>query len=1551
MGNIIKNIIHSLRNKQNEKLLEQISYNDNFTNLSEKKYLTLLSYLKSENAYIESSWTAVFYHERIVHIKDEALSKLLYTKLIEEQPEGEENIAKYITIESQKKLVFIVCPESYFELSTLYDTVQTFCKKLSSGDQKVHIDYARLFFLYIHRIENAKVALFGSIVLGDYTLYQENLENIIGVDLFGSFGTYESSYHELYKDISSSSDIEYQWLRRGVSLDVYTKYSGFPRFMEINIYRYVMEQMHNKKIFSNYEEFFKNFLDDKLKSANIIFDEEVFLKKLTFKEENDSYVVYLDKAFKDQKGKCNSFCMKLKNPKQTSQVQNVILDRHFDDVKLLYTIAGDVYIFWTERGSEKLAHIRNNIPEVVYNIIISFSKAKYLKENIFLKAGTNLLDCVCCDNQYKMTFANLQCISFEKQATDIMFEYPVLVIQYLKNCVEQAKTESEKNAIIYSCMKFLSPYFAMQFNDYLQTGTYDLPKLQKSLENIIEVKATEDVIFLEEIDCSKPLKNAICFFNNTDLPDNAVQSIKGVRRNLQKFGIYGNYTCMDKIAIDLVLEKNRKLSKKNIQNIISNKDNPFVIKPTKVIISRDVFNKDGYIVIGVELNKGQLYNFAELVKSKVLNSKQIYTVIYNLLYIHNKHGYCIKGNATSPEIIKSIFVDDFLNVYFGNANIIGKDNRMGNAGYYIRIIEKLIEAKIIGDTVIPAPTMFRDVHELKDVQQKIQNMELCPEHNLWHIGETFCEECEKNYAVYNEESFKTQPYQNGAVSFYYTNGTTSKIFDGVSPKNVKLGLQHNLYEKFTGIVPRKLLVQSTANAHKNSVLGILYEQFDFSNVVELNDFKQLQRLKAVLVLYKQIFPSIMDGSFVCSNKRIYDTMVMHKEYKGQILIPDILLLETDVILSTDAVLKKTKKQETKKAFFDFIYKYLSQDELLKIDKVEITQILNDVKNHKINEKFIKKYLTGKDKYCKVHKLNYANNTKVCPLCIRDGIPESRTIIKDKAYFQKLESSNTSYEGGEANLYNVGDGTIQKIFNAEVDIAFKSKIIGKTIEKQPLFVKFNNEHKDIQFVYVDDVLYSFDNNFLELKGYTQKFIEGSYKISCLKDKEFVAKHNITRLDVIDILTKVCIGIQFLHSNDCFIGDLNGGNILIKGKTVYFIDFDGMSMDDVKNNVYTNMYIYPPSVEAKNITKEDDWYSLAVQAFYYLTYSHPFRGVCNNGLVPTNEMERMKQHKSLLGNHGIIPPSISEGWDNLPKPLVQYFLDTFENKKRESMLEILTSYKSMLEKLKASFKEIIRQREVFDSISEDLYIDVNHNLIYKETVILQNVFEIKRFEDSVLVKGNVTYLVMMDGTVYEFNTDYSNVDLLDVYNGHIFHRSRDRVQLFVDVKADNSNSVKTLRIPRYSNLPVIDLKVIEQNVLIYTEYNTNNGHIRICYNNNCVWESSYSFTKATLSLRYDNISESAVLIIYNQSTKTTSGVLINKSLDCTEFTISSNSEYQYEFHGNVLYWTTKGKICCYNVVSNKLKTIECAEATETSRVMRKDNTFYIGNGKQSYLFTKT
>ena len=321
------------------------------------------------------------------------------------------------------------------------------------------------------------------------------------------------------------------------------------------------------------------------------------------------------------------------------------------------------------------------------------------------------------------------------------------------------------------------------------------------------------------------------------------------------------------------------------------------------------------------------------------------------------------------------------------------------------------------------------------------------------------------------------------------------------------------------------------------------------------------------------------------------------------------------------------------------------------------------------------YESKLNKYCSKHGF-YESKYFCCPKCIKQE--EQKEVFNKIIYLEDINNKFLNFEineGGEATIYRYYPGKVIKVFkDKEIDLELKTQIIYYVLKKNNYLKKIENKvRKDgiykFKYITIDRIIFNRKEN--KLHSYLMKEIN-AINFSILKNRKSVEEElHFSRKDIIELLINAGKGIEYLHSLNIFIGDLNSRNIMFdKNKIVYFIDFDGMSVDGLYSNVFTDQYIDPISKNNATITMKDDWYSFAIQAFYYLTYFHPFNGIEHGN---NDEIEdRMEKRNFVIFNPNIEIPKVAIDWSWMPKELIDKFKSIFEGECRESIVPLLEDY---------------------------------------------------------------------------------------------------------------------------------------------------------------------------------------------------------------------------------------------------------------------------------------
>ena len=1494
--------------------------------------------------------TATFCGQSIATITDDNLSHSLYCTI---NTDGfwdkidvlskANNIAlfdklKFLVDEKQKKVLYVCYTsfQNYTEdfFSHIFENLSLAKETFSNDDFEIFINYEKFFLCYQTAQTSFLTSFFVSIIPKEYEFTSERLEKI-ATYLLEQGGTNGKNTFKIPQKCVP-----------GIYVHSIEKY--FNKMLPRNLCINILKLKSKPDVFKSYHDFFvvedihPNVVPLPIRGAglneNFVFDEELISSTSTKSEETDEFISY---CYKKVPG-ITYIVMKLKNP--------ALLDNY---LKLISEMQAYSFI--------NPVHLASTPDYTAFYFIFKYA-TNMRPLNEFIRLGDDcrlegLIRCVASKNwciPFKQNVDLISCFETSKPGyfelspaylSKIDFSRTVqpnqhlFILQMIKTFVD-AKALNINQLFACSFMKLLPYTFAQKALEYISTGTYSESEAE-SWGNILTSKHTNRIKFLSELtNADADNVSFVAVANSLE----RVQELVGMR-SAQSLKCFSS-------SLD-AFNTNSTLSYSFLASTFDNVNDDFA-SINNIVISPERVKNNEYVVLGVTWNVPYLRTIEDVIAGGI-NSKQLYTMICS---IATKKYMYIEALRTTKDL-NLFLVDKDFNVYI-NPNILSyRKSYRQNAGkrtvlkgYYDKVVSAF--KQIIEPTTWSSFDHFhydRLLYDHFDLTT-VRSLQLCTDHNHYHLPNELCPVCAKICEITDNLNFHFNPYSYSGICFFKGRNNNYLLASPNFRKKemiaqVKLGLENDLYNDFF-FKPVKLSVR------EGSIDGILFNKIKFNGLLSLDTFKNLQRLKVVLLLYKNLLPKIQKGLFMAEDAKIFHDVFMHKDHPGEIIMFGLPYMDCSSVMSTDAAAKEQKIATTKKLFAEFIINYITSAESLKqVENSSLKQLLDDINNMNFSEEAIMNCLNTT---CAVHQVPMLPNRKLCPVCLANGITEEIMEIKPMTYFKQLEEEETTYEGGEANLYPYENGEIQKLFKDNVDLVHKCKILGKALSYTSKLHEFNRIHSDIQFVTINKVLFTISNQGLKLKGYRLNMINDSFKISRLRDKEFVESKGYTRKDIIDILIKVCIGIEFLHSLGIYIGDLNGGNILIKGTKVYFIDIDGMSFNDVKNFVYTDTYIYPPSAANQNITMDDDWYSLAVQAFYYLTYSHPFRGVCDDPRVPSNVVDRMTKGYSVLGNRNIIPPSISIGWDFMPNYLITFFRQTFASKRRESMRTVLETFLKEITSKAVSvngFSETTRLSPCKLAISENIYLSRSNSLIWKENVLVDDASDytfVKSCGDYFIFKTSSNTVVVNNstGTINSFNNLTGSQKYFAIKN-RLFELSTDCLTLYTQKSIDSVQGTMQT-VSRATTNKIINFFVTADLKFIFLEEEDSSHYAIYCNLQKLTSVDISQFNKDNLAtyILYDEMSSKYLVLLCGNGI--TTGIVILPNGSHSTFTLQFEISKSNCYYANTLYYVTDGKIEFYQLKSKKSSHIALKFATANSLIYHEGKKFIICDSKYTYACLK-
>lgn len=485
-----------------------------------------------------------------------------------------------------------------------------------------------------------------------------------------------------------------------------------------------------------------------------------------------------------------------------------------------------------------------------------------------------------------------------------------------------------------------------------------------------------------------------------------------------------------------------------------------------------------------------------------------------------------------------------------------------------------------------------------------------------------------------------------------------------------------------GFVPLKKAINQS-----KKFVGYVYETCECIDLRDTKNMSNMHRVKGLLRLMMQVDNVTNQGKYgFIQNPFSY--VFVSKNHKKQVQIVNIELLKPNTNLE---------------ATINWTMEYV-KDSLI-IDSAIDVSGLENVETWKELFNWLETWTKVNTKRCPIHRIFYSQDMLVCPHCVSkefaDKIPVEK--MSEEMFNAKEWAKEPIGEGGESFIYGCNSRTVAKKFKQdEIDKNFKTIVLAKIMSKSEKIRRINEENNGYEYIIPRTLIV--DSSTQDIFAYYMDRVNGCSPISSLKDKAIVDDFGLTQKDILEILISVGKGIERLHEIGIFIGDLNGRNILFdpQSKKVFFLDFDGMGVDEISPMFCTDEYIDPVSKKNCNITWKDDWYSFAVQVFHYLTYTHPFNGMYYENVegkrVALKIPAKMERRISLLGNHGMQPPAIAVSWEWMSRELTKKFLNIFEGNERTSIVpELMKQYARMYgQEVPSSPRQVIRVNDKFVAI---------------------------------------------------------------------------------------------------------------------------------------------------------------------------------------------------------------------------------------------------------------
>lgn len=265
------------------------------------------------------------------------------------------------------------------------------------------------------------------------------------------------------------------------------------------------------------------------------------------------------------------------------------------------------------------------------------------------------------------------------------------------------------------------------------------------------------------------------------------------------------------------------------------------------------------------------------------------------------------------------------------------------------------------------------------------------------------------------------------------------------------------------------------------------------------------------------------------------------------------------------------------------------------------------------------------------------------------------------------------KGGEADVYDLHDGTVLKVFKGPKDPDYaqdpnaQEGARRRLVEQQDKLPAFPSGLPSS--VVAPQGLAR--NGTQKIAGYTMQYLQGCEVLLRYGDRRYREQGGIPPGDVLDVFDNLAAAVKAVHTRSVVIGDFNDLNVLVDdNKDTFLIDADSFQYGGFDCHTFTPRFL-DPLISAPGrlemITHPSDltdWYAFAVMLFQSLLYVGPYGGVHRPKLgARLQHDQRVLQRITVFRSTDVIYPKPAIPYGYLPDEVLDYFHGVFERDERK------------------------------------------------------------------------------------------------------------------------------------------------------------------------------------------------------------------------------------------------------------------------------------------------
>jgi hypothetical protein len=291
-----------------------------------------------------------------------------------------------------------------------------------------------------------------------------------------------------------------------------------------------------------------------------------------------------------------------------------------------------------------------------------------------------------------------------------------------------------------------------------------------------------------------------------------------------------------------------------------------------------------------------------------------------------------------------------------------------------------------------------------------------------------------------------------------------------------------------------------------------------------------------------------------------------------------------------------------------------------------------------------------------------------------------TVIYLDGARRQLDPNSAIGKGGEADIYNLGDGTVAKVYKKPDDPDYLALVDPVKIRAAQLGAI--NRFKECQLklpafpkglpsnVIAPLKLISDSATGKHIIGYTMKYLAGTNELLWYGDKNFREQGGIDGNHVMSIMLSLHDLVSKTHQAQVTIGDFTDLNVMVDAQgQAYLIDADSMQFGQFPCRTYTMRFLDPLHSDPNKLemvrphNSDSDWYAYSVMLFRSLLYAGPYSGVhrpkTGKGLQHDDRVLR----RITVFDPDVIYLKSAIPYGHLPDELLDHFLAVYRNDLRQ------------------------------------------------------------------------------------------------------------------------------------------------------------------------------------------------------------------------------------------------------------------------------------------------